>query len=92
VAQLPVITPAAMSPETPAPPAPASASPSAPAAAASEPVAAPEPPAAQAGSAPPSAQEIDIFTTIEKLGELKARGLLTEEEFTNKKADLLNRL
>jgi hypothetical protein len=82
VAQLPVITPAAMSPETPAPPA----------AAASEPVAAPEPPAAQAGSAPPSAQEIDIFTTIEKLGELKARGLLTEEEFTNKKADLLNRL
>jgi len=91
VAQLPVITPAAISPETPAPPAPASASPSAPAAAASEPVAL-EAPAAQAGSAQPSTPEIDIFTTIEKLGELKARGLLTEEEFTNKKADLLNRL
>jgi hypothetical protein len=35
---------------------------------------------------------VDIFTTIEKLGELKARGLLTEEEFTNKKTDLLSRL
>jgi hypothetical protein len=35
---------------------------------------------------------VDIFVAIEKLGELKARGLLTEEEFTNKKADLLSRL
>ncbi len=44
------------------------------------------------GSAPPVTQDVDIFTAIEKLGELKARGLLTEEEFTNKKADLLSRL
>jgi hypothetical protein len=37
-------------------------------------------------------QDVDIFAAINKLGELKARGLLTEEEFTNKKADLLGRL
>jgi hypothetical protein len=56
------------------------------------PVAAPASPATQASSAQPSPPEVDIFTAIEKLGELKARGLLTEEEFANKKADLLSRL
>jgi hypothetical protein len=56
------------------------------------PVAAPESPATQASSAQPSTPEVNIFTAIEKLGELKARGLLTEEEFANKKADLLSRL
>jgi hypothetical protein len=35
---------------------------------------------------------VDIFTAIEKLAALQARGLLTEEDFTNKKADLLSRL
>jgi hypothetical protein len=35
---------------------------------------------------------VDIFAAIEKLGALKERGLLTEEEFANKKADLLSRL
>jgi hypothetical protein len=37
-------------------------------------------------------QDVDIFAAINKLGELKARGLLTEEEFIHKKADLLGRL
>ena len=46
----------------------------------------------QANEAPPRRQDVDIFAAIEKLGALKERGLLTEEEFTNKKADLLSRL
>lgn len=73
-------------------PAPVSESPSAPPASARDSVAAPGSPAVQAGSAQPLTQDVDIFAAIEKLGELKARGLLTEEEFTNKKADLLSRL
>jgi Short C-terminal domain len=77
VAQLPVITPDAISSDDRSQPAP---------------VAAPESPATQASSAQPSAPEVDIFTAIEKLGALKARGLLTEEEFASKKADLLSRL
>ena len=34
----------------------------------------------------------DLFVLLEKLGQLKERGVLTEEEFTRKKADLLNRI
>jgi hypothetical protein len=49
-------------------------------------------PAPQVDEAPSRSQEVDIFTAIEKLAALQARGLLTEEEFTNKKADLLSRL
>jgi hypothetical protein len=54
---------------------------------ASSPAAAP-----QADEAPSATQEVDIFAAIEKLAALKTRGLLTEEEFTHKKADLLSRL
>jgi len=34
----------------------------------------------------------DVMTTLEKLGELKAKGVLTEEEFAAKKAELLKKL
>lgn len=34
----------------------------------------------------------DIVATIEKLAQLQARGILTNDEFTRKKADLLSRL
>jgi membrane protease subunit (stomatin/prohibitin family) len=34
----------------------------------------------------------DVMATLEKLGELKAKGILTEEEFAAKKADLLKKL
>ena len=34
----------------------------------------------------------DVFDMLEKLGQLKERGILTEEEFANKKAELLNKL
>ncbi|MCB1874344.1 MAG: SHOCT domain-containing protein [Chromatiales bacterium] len=36
--------------------------------------------------------ESDIFSAIERLGDLRAKGVLTEEEFTQKKAELLGRL
>jgi membrane protease subunit (stomatin/prohibitin family) len=44
-------------------------------------------PAAAAPAAAP-----DIMGMIEKLGELKAKGLLTEQEFADKKAQLLSKL
>jgi membrane protease subunit (stomatin/prohibitin family) len=34
----------------------------------------------------------EVMATIEKLGELKAKGLLTEDEFSAKKAQLLKKL
>ncbi|OQW91359.1 MAG: hypothetical protein BWK79_17075 [Beggiatoa sp. IS2] len=40
----------------------------------------------------PSAQEVDIFAKIERLAELKQKGILSEQEFTEKKAELLSRL
>jgi hypothetical protein len=46
--------------------------------------------AQQAAAAPPPAPtEDDAIAQIEKLGELKAKGLLTEEEFAAQKAKLL---
>ena len=38
---------------------------------------------------PVSAQQDDVITQIERLGALKAQGLLTEEEFAAQKAKLL---
>jgi len=37
-------------------------------------------------------QNADIFATIEKLADLRNKGLLTEQEFASKKADLLERI
>ncbi|OKH15221.1 DUF697 domain-containing protein [[Limnothrix rosea] IAM M-220] len=34
----------------------------------------------------------DIYQTLEKLGQLKEQGVLTEEEFQTKKAELLSRI
>jgi hypothetical protein len=42
---------------------------------------------AEAPAAP--AQEDDVITQLERLGALKAQGLLTEEEFAAQKAKLL---
>ena len=39
--------------------------------------------------APPPAQEVDVISQLERLGALKAQGLLTEEEFAAQKAKLL---
>jgi hypothetical protein len=49
-------------------------------------------------SAPPpvpdtaAAQATDIFVTLERLAELKHKGILSEEEFAAKKAELLRRI
>jgi hypothetical protein len=37
-------------------------------------------------------QPDEIMATIEKLAELKTKGILTEEEFSAKKAELLKKL
>ncbi len=47
------------------------------------------PPQTQPVPAAPPAQEEDVITQIERLGALKAQGLLTEEEFAAQKAKLL---
>ncbi|MCT0209066.1 SHOCT domain-containing protein [Synechococcus sp. CS-1332] len=48
----------------------------------------PEPTAAEPAAEPAT----DVFATLERLGELKQKGILTEEEFAAKKAELLSRL
>ena len=37
-------------------------------------------------------QEADIFAAMERLADLRAKGVLTDDEFTQKKAELLGRL
>jgi Short C-terminal domain len=39
-----------------------------------------------------SAQGTDMFVALERLAELKQKGILSEEEFTTKKAELLRRI
>ena len=34
----------------------------------------------------------DVIAALEKLGDLKAKGILTDDEFAQKKAELLSRL
>ncbi|MFA5119550.1 SHOCT domain-containing protein [Zavarzinia sp.] len=63
-----------------------------------QPVPPPEPvfqapsPAQVPPQAAPPASEGDIFATIEKLAGLRAKGILSDEEFAAKKAELLARL
>ncbi len=94
VADLPVVTGGAAEPApVPAPAARAAAVPSAHPPAAPSP-AAPAPAAATPAAATPvpAAAGGDVFATIEKLADLRAKGILTEEEFAAKKAELLGRL
>ena len=48
-------------------------------------------PAPQTGG-PPAVGQADVFATIEKLAELRNKGILSEEEFAAKKTELLARL
>ena len=51
--------------------------------------------AAPVASAPLAAAGVkpeDVMATLEKLGDLKAKGILTQEEFDSKKAELLKKL
>jgi hypothetical protein len=48
-----------------------------------------------AGAAPPTSSQVsseDIFATLERLAELYKNGVLTDEEFAAKKAELLARI
>jgi len=48
--------------------------------------------AAQAVAAPLGVKPEDVMATLEKLGDLKSKGILTQEEFDAKKAELLKKL
>jgi len=55
--------------------------------------AAPGAPAAAAGAAAPAGVKAeDVMSTLERLGEMKTKGILTQEEFDAKKAELLKKL
>ena len=58
--------------------------------AAEQPEAAPVSPAPAKRAAP--SEGGDAIATIERLADLRDRGILTDEEFAKKKADLLDRL
>ena len=47
---------------------------------------------AAAAAAPVGVKPEDVMTTLEKLGELKSKGILTDDEFNAKKAELLKKL
>ena len=49
-------------------------------------------PAPYRQAAAPSGNEQDVFATIERLAELRSKGILGEDEFQAKKAELLSRL
>ncbi len=59
-----------------------------------EPAPAATPPAAVPARTEPVAAEpaTDVFATLERLGDLMQKGILTEQEFATKKAELLSRL
>ncbi|TCO80880.1 putative oligomerization/nucleic acid binding protein [Plasticicumulans lactativorans] len=78
VASLPVVSIDGVPVRSPAPVAPPAS------AAAPVPAAAPAP--------APGGGEADVFATIEKLAALHAKGILSDEEFATKKAELLGRL
>ena len=54
--------------------------------------ASPLPAAGPAAAAPVGVKPEDVMATLEKLGELKTKGILTEDEFNAKKAELLKKL
>jgi membrane protease subunit (stomatin/prohibitin family) len=49
-------------------------------------------PAAAASTSPAGPRPDEVMATIEKLADLKAKGILTEDEFSAKKAELLKKL
>jgi len=48
--------------------------------------------AAQGASAPVGVKPDEVMATLEKLADLKAKGIVTQEEFDAKKAELLKKL
>lgn len=96
VESLPLVSPAQATPPAPGPaadPAPAARpAPAQPAGPAGR-TAAPAPPAAPPERASSAGTDADaVLAALERLGELHQRGILTDEEFAAKKAELLSRL
>ena len=56
------------------------------------PIAAAQAPGGISAAAPVGVRPEDVMATLEKLGELKSKGILTQEEFDAKKAELLKKL
>jgi membrane protease subunit (stomatin/prohibitin family) len=52
----------------------------------------PQAPTEAAVAATPAPTQAEIMATLEKLHDLKTKGILTEEEYANKKVDLLKKL
>jgi len=52
----------------------------------------PAAPAEGAAAAPVGVKPDDVMATLEKLADLKAKGIVTQEEFDAKKAELLKKL
>lgn len=50
------------------------------------------PPGQESAGAQPVGQGLDVFAAIEKLADLRTKGILSDEEFATKKAELLSRL
>ncbi|HQY39841.1 MAG TPA: SHOCT domain-containing protein, partial [Giesbergeria sp.] len=48
--------------------------------------------AAAAAATPAGVRPEEVMATLEKLGELKSKGILTQEEFDAKKVELLKKL
>jgi len=48
--------------------------------------------AAAAAAAPAGVKPDEVMATLEKLAELKSKGIVTQEEFEAKKAELLKKL
>lgn len=57
-----------------------------------QPAPAPAPPVPMASPAPGAENRDDIFSALDRLGNLRDRGIVTEEEFLAKKRELLARL
>ena len=94
VESLPLVSPAQTTPPAPGPaadpafaarPAPAPAGPAGR-------TAAPAPPAPPERASPAGTDADAVLAALERLGDLHQRGILTDEEFAAKKAELLSRL
>ncbi|WP_291993978.1 SHOCT domain-containing protein [Candidatus Accumulibacter sp. ACC003] len=86
VASLPVLSSTGQAAKAPSPSLPATAA---------TPSTAPEAPRYQSvpqDTTPPPARDQDIFAVIERLADLRAKGIVSDEEFSAKKTELLSRL
>ncbi len=90
VPEAPSPEPSPVAPPVASPVAPPAPPPAPPAAASGSETSSPPVPGASSAASQPSSD--DIFAKIERLADLRSKGILSEEEFAAKKAELLSRL